>query len=75
MLVPPVLGFRRTLGRGWYAVLRGREGPKVYESWEEARKATDKYPGAEHKRCATREEAEGVIKTAHTNVEVEALMD
>jgi hypothetical protein len=50
---PPFGGKKKT----FYAVAVGRDGPKVYTSWEAARAAVEKHPGAKHKSFATQAEA------------------
>ncbi|KAH8835850.1 PIF1-like helicase-domain-containing protein [Flagelloscypha sp. PMI_526] len=46
----------------WYAVRKGREGPKIYDSWEQCRAATSRYPAAIHKSFTAKSEAEKWIQ-------------
>ncbi|KAG8903521.1 hypothetical protein FRB99_003177 [Tulasnella sp. 403] len=43
---------------GFYAVKRGKGGPAVYTSWDATSEAVHGFPGARHKKFATRQEAE-----------------
>ncbi|THH28278.1 hypothetical protein EUX98_g5905 [Antrodiella citrinella] len=48
-------------GGRYYAVKAGREGPKVYSTWDEALRNTDRFPGAVQKSFKTLSEAEDWI--------------
>ena len=45
----------------FYAVLKGRDGAKIYSSWDAAKAATDKFKGATHRKCGSMDEAEAWI--------------
>ncbi|KAJ7102321.1 hypothetical protein B0H15DRAFT_324997 [Mycena belliarum] len=42
----------------FYAVSKGREGPKVYDNWDEVKENVSRYPGATHKSFPTAAQAE-----------------
>ncbi|KAJ7919044.1 PIF1-like helicase-domain-containing protein [Mycena leptocephala] len=42
----------------YYAVARGRDGPKIYNSWDECKENVSRYPGAVHKSFNSMEQAE-----------------
>ncbi|THU91664.1 hypothetical protein K435DRAFT_228037 [Dendrothele bispora CBS 962.96] len=42
----------------FYAVSIGKQGPKIYTTWEECKANTSRYPGAKHKSFYTRQEAD-----------------
>ncbi|KAL4268423.1 ATP-dependent DNA helicase PIF1 [Pleurotus pulmonarius] len=46
----------------FYAVKVGREGPKIYESWNDCKTNTAGFPGSTHKSFASRREAEDWLK-------------
>ncbi|KAI9462362.1 PIF1-like helicase-domain-containing protein [Lactarius psammicola] len=50
--------------KSYYAVKKGREGPKVYESWEECRMTVTRYPRAEFKKFRSLAAAEAWILPA-----------
>jgi ribonuclease HI len=45
----------------YYAVCKGREGPKIYTSWEECNKSISGFPGAKYKSFGTQKEAVNFI--------------
>ncbi|KAJ7042611.1 hypothetical protein C8F04DRAFT_84082 [Mycena alexandri] len=42
----------------FYAVSKGREGPKVYKTWDECKENVSRFPGAVHKAFSSMEQAE-----------------
>ncbi|KAG9223170.1 hypothetical protein CCMSSC00406_0000141 [Pleurotus cornucopiae] len=46
----------------FYAVKVGREGPKIYESWNDCKANTAGFPGSTHKSFPSRREAEDWLK-------------
>ncbi|EFI28655.1 DNA repair and recombination protein pif1 [Coprinopsis cinerea okayama7 len=42
----------------WYAVQIGRDGPQIYDNWNDCKDKVSRYPGAVHKSFKTRKEAE-----------------
>ncbi|CAK5279932.1 unnamed protein product [Mycena citricolor] len=57
----------------FYAVARGREGPKIYSSWDDAKDNVTRFPGAKHASFKTQAQAEMWLATtlslldSHTN--------
>ncbi|TFK57661.1 hypothetical protein OE88DRAFT_1651514 [Heliocybe sulcata] len=52
----------------YYAVKIGREGPKIYSSWDECKDNTQRIPGAVHKSFTTRSQAEAWLNEPVKNV-------
>ncbi|KAJ3860214.1 hypothetical protein EV359DRAFT_24944, partial [Lentinula novae-zelandiae] len=46
--------------KSYYAVCIGREGPKIYNSWDE----TSRYPGAKHRGFSTYQDAQDWLVVA-----------
>ena len=46
------------MAKKYYAVRSGREGPQVYESWDECKRQVHGVAGAVYKSFPTRQEAE-----------------
>ncbi|KIK71394.1 hypothetical protein GYMLUDRAFT_332817 [Collybiopsis luxurians FD-317 M1] len=44
--------------KNYYAVANGLEGPKIYNSWDECKENTSRYPGAKHKGFLTFQDAQ-----------------
>ncbi|KAJ7785925.1 PIF1-like helicase-domain-containing protein [Mycena metata] len=53
---------RRALAKAaqmkFYAVSKGREGPKVYKTWDECKDNVSRFPGAVHRSFSSMEQAE-----------------
>ncbi|KAJ3801151.1 hypothetical protein GGU11DRAFT_276760 [Lentinula aff. detonsa] len=50
--------------KSYYAVCVGREGPKIYNSWEECKQNTSRYPGAKHRGFLTYQDAQDWLASA-----------
>ncbi|TEB39067.1 hypothetical protein FA13DRAFT_1656259, partial [Coprinellus micaceus] len=53
----------KSKGIKYYAVLIGRNGPQIYNTWEECKDKVSRYPGAVHKSFKSLEEAEVWLAT------------
>ncbi|EKM60760.1 uncharacterized protein PHACADRAFT_189886, partial [Phanerochaete carnosa HHB-10118-sp] len=51
----------------YYAVRRGREGPKVYETWEECKLNVSRFPAPAYKSFGARAKAEAWIKVINAS--------
>jgi viroplasmin and RNaseH domain-containing protein len=54
----------------FYAVATGREGPKIYRSWESTKQNVDNYPGNRHQGFATLLLAQAWLRTKGVNTTV-----
>ena len=61
-------------GKGFYAVRIGRI-PGIYTTWAEAEAQVNGYPGAKHKKFATKEEAQAFIDAPEKKEKIELVQD